>query len=94
MIHKVGRSEDTGLEKHVPVIEKADGGYLVKVGSDPHAMTEEHHIVMIELHEGNGKVQRQYLEIGGKPEAFFPSDASEVTAREYCNLHGLWLSQS
>ncbi|MCK4657723.1 MAG: desulfoferrodoxin, partial [candidate division Zixibacteria bacterium] len=26
------------------------------------------------------------------PEAVFMVDAAEVTAREYCNLHGLWKS--
>jgi len=44
---------DAATEKHVPVIEKIDGGYKVKVGD-------------------------------------FMIDADGVTAREYCNLHGLW----
>ena len=33
---------------------------------------------------------RQYLKPGQAPEAVFPIKADAVTAREYCNLHGLW----
>ena len=32
--------EGTGAVKHVPVIEKIDGGFLVKVGATAHPMTE------------------------------------------------------
>lgn len=92
MVLKEEKTEDKGMEKHVPVIEKKDGGYLVKVGSIPHPMESEHHIVMVELFEGEDKFQRKYLEAGDEPEAFFLSDAKEVSAREYCNIHGLWRS--
>ena len=84
--------EQTALpaeDKHVPVIEKIDGGYKVKVGSTPHPMTKSHYIVWIDL-IADGKTYRQYLEPGGAPEAVFKVDAKEVAAREYCNLHGLW----
>jgi superoxide reductase len=30
------------------------------------------------------------LKPGDKPEAHFCVEASTVTAREHCNLHGLW----
>lgn len=82
---------DGATEKHVPVIEKVEGGYKVKVGSVAHPMTEAHYIEWIELVcEKCGKVQRKYLKPGDAPEAFFASDSDNVTAREYCNLHGLW----
>lgn len=45
----VEKTEDIGLEKHVPVIEKNEAGYLVKVGSIPHPMEEKHYIKWIEL---------------------------------------------
>jgi len=83
------KTADAATEKHVPVIEKVDGGYKVTVGSVPHPMTEDHQIVWIELIAG-GAVYRQYLDPGDAPEAFFKTDASDVTAREYCNLHGHW----
>jgi superoxide reductase len=80
---------DAAKEKHVPVIEKADGGYKVKVGSVAHPMEAKHWIVWIEL-IADGKVYRQFLNPGDAPEAFFPVEAKTVAAREYCNLHGLW----
>jgi len=84
-------TEDLGREKHVPVVEKIDGGYKVKCGDIPHPMTDEHLITVIEL-TGPGVVFKKYLEPGEAPEAVFLTDAEEVTARAYCNLHGLWKS--
>ena len=82
-------STDAAQEKHVPVLEKTGNGYAVKVGSVPHPMEEKHWIEWIEL-IADGKVYRQDLNPGQAPEASFCIDASEVTARAYCNLHGLW----
>jgi superoxide reductase len=83
------KTADAATEKHVPVIEKIDGGYKVKVGSVPHPMTEEHLIEWIEL-LADGKAYRQFLEPGGEPEAVFGVAADSVSAREHCNVHGLW----
>ncbi|OHB69471.1 MAG: desulfoferrodoxin [Planctomycetes bacterium RBG_13_63_9] len=83
------QTAEKALEKHVPVIEKIKGGYKVTVGSTPHPMTKAHHIVWIEL-MADGRICRRYLEPGEKPEATFYTDSEEVSAREYCNLHGLW----
>ena len=80
---------DAAKEKHVPVIEKVDGGYKVSVGAVPHPMEEKHYIEWIEL-VADGTIYRKYLEPGAVPEAVFTVAASTVTAREYCNLHGLW----
>ncbi|RUM87385.1 MAG: desulfoferrodoxin [Thermodesulfatator sp.] len=80
---------DAAQEKHVPVIEKVEGGYQVKVGSVPHPMEEKHYIQWIEL-QTDGCSYIQFLRPGDPPEAFFSVEAEKVTAREYCNLHGLW----
>ena len=80
---------DAAVEKHVPVIEKGDGFIKVTVGSVAHPMEAEHYIEWIEL-IADGKVYRQYLNPGAAPEATFTISAGDVTAREYCNLHGLW----
>jgi len=82
---------DAAQEKHVPVVEKIDGGYKVKVGDVAHPMEEKHYIVWIEI-IADGKVYRQDLKPGEAPEAVFQLDAAGVTARAYCNLHGLWKS--
>jgi superoxide reductase len=80
---------DAAKEKHVPVIEKIAGGFKVKVGSAPHPMEEKHFIEWIEV-IANGKAYRQFLKPGDAPEATFHIDAEQVTAREHCNIHGLW----
>jgi superoxide reductase len=80
---------DAAKEKHVPVIEKVPGGYKVKVGAVAHPMEEKHYIEWIEL-IADGEAYRYFLKPGMKPEATFKIDAAKVTAREYCNLHGLW----
>jgi superoxide reductase len=80
---------DAAREKHVPVVEKAADTFTVKVGSVAHPMEEEHYIEWVEVIV-DGKAYRQFLKPGGSPEATFDVKAEKVTAREYCNLHGLW----
>ena len=82
---------DGAKEKHVPVVEKIEGGYRVTVGSVEHPMTPEHYIQFIELVTPDG-VLRRNLPPEDKPVAEFKTDATDVYAREYCNLHGLWRS--
>jgi superoxide reductase len=76
-------------EKHVPVIEKTAEGYTVKVGSVAHPMEADHYIEWIEL-LADGVAYRAFLKPGDKPEAVFCVKAAKVSAREYCNKHGLW----
>lgn len=82
-------TQDAAQEKHVPVVEKIPGGFKVTVGSVAHPMLPEHYIEWIEIIDGD-RVYRQDLHPGQKPEAIFMMDAENVTARESCNLHGLW----
>ena len=89
MEHLVENTVDAAKEKHVPVIEKVSDGYKVKVGSVPHPMEEKHFIEWIEL-IADGKAYRQFLKPGDTPEAEFNVKADSITAREHCNLHGLW----
>ena len=80
---------DASKEKHVPVIERVQGGVKVKVGSVPHPMEASHFISWIEVIAG-GKACRQFLQPGQAPEAFFPVSDENIVVREYCNLHGMW----
>jgi superoxide reductase len=93
MVLMTENTVDAAKEKHVPVIEIGAGSITVKIGSVPHPMTEEHYIEWIEL-LADGKAYRQFLKPGEKPEATFPVVAKQVSAREYCNLHGLWSAKS
>ena len=85
----VENTVDAAKEKHVPVIEKIDGGVKVKVGEVAHPMEEKHWIEWVEI-IADGKTYRQYLNPGEVPEAIFNVTADRITAREYCNIHGLW----
>lgn len=93
---------DGAYEKHVPVVERVEGGFRVSVGSVEHPMTEDHYIQWIELLTPMC-VMRRELHPGDKPEAVFlidkttacgrvamECDTDKVSAREYCNIHGLW----
>ena len=80
---------DAAKEKHVPVVEKTSEGVKVSVGSVAHPMEAKHYIEWIEIIAG-GKSYRQFLNPGETPEATFKVDTEDVTAREYCNLHGNW----
>lgn len=83
---------DAATEKHVPVIEKNEKGFKVKVGSAPHPMEQKHSIEWIELVTPQGTL-RQFLSPDDKPEAVFEIiEEGPVEARAYCNLHGLWKS--
>ncbi|MGB3212490.1 MAG: desulfoferrodoxin [Desulforhopalus sp.] len=84
-------STDEGKEKHVPVIESAGDGVKVKVGSNPHPMEEKHYIQWIEIIDGDNSC-RHYLQPGEAPETVFAGAGENVTAREYCTVHGLWKS--
>jgi superoxide reductase len=86
-------AEEEGKEKHVPIIEKTEGGVKVKVGSVPHPMEEKHFISLIQLTNAEGGVViGKRLRPGDRPEAEFCCLASTegLKARIYCNIHGLW----
>jgi superoxide reductase len=80
-----------GEAKHVPVIEKVDGGYRVRVGATPHPMQRGHHIAWIEL-LADGRSYRHDLDLDKPAVTTFTLRADAVSARAYCNLHGLWKS--
>jgi superoxide reductase len=84
-------SVDASLEKHVPVFEQDGENLIVKIGSIPHPMEEKHYIEWIEVIDYAGKIYRQFLKPGDKPEATFCiKNYEKLIIREYCNIHGLW----
>jgi superoxide reductase len=89
MAHLVENTVEASREKHVPVITPVAGGYRVAVGSVPHPMVDAHHIPFIDLLTKDA-VLRRFLMPGEAPEVTFCTDATQVTARAWCNLHGLW----
>lgn len=91
MILQEENSQDAATEKHVPVIEKNGDEVIVKVGSVLHPMEDEHYIEWIELITEK-KVLRKNLKPGDTPMAKFIVPDGEISARAYCNIHGLWKS--
>lgn len=90
MLAQKPQTADKTLEKHVPVVERQDNGYMVTVGSTLHPMDDNHYIMWIDL-VADGVFHRKHLKPGDEPKAFFAvPEAKDVAAYEYCNLHGLW----
>ncbi len=86
--------EEGITEKHVPVFEKdKNGETIVKVGSVPHPITNEHYIQFIEVCSEN-ELLRKYLEPNENPEFLVKLNGDLKHAREYCNLHGLWKGEN
>jgi len=85
------KNKDEGLEKHVPIIENTETGIKVKVGSTPHPMEQTHFIEWIEIIV-DGKSCRKMFKPGDQPVAEFNIKGDAVTARAFCNIHGLWKS--
>lgn len=85
---------ESGMEKHLPVVErKLDGSVRVKVGSQPHPMTPNHHISFIYLETEHGG-QIKYLMPDEAPEAVFRGCKDKpVAVYAYCNIHGLWKTE-
>lgn len=82
---------DGPKEKHVPVVTVHGTIVYVKVGSECHPMTDEHHIEWISILTNKG-YQRTHLLPTEKPEALFQIDCDEriIAVYAHCNIHGLW----
>ena len=83
------KTNDAGMEKHVPVSEKTKKGTKIKIGAVEHPMEENHYIEWIEINF-DGKSGKKFLQPGESPEANFEAAPENFTARCYCNVHGLW----
>ena len=91
MVKLTEQTEDSSIEKHVPVVNEVNGGVEVVVGSTIHPMTDDHYIVFIEVLTEDNKVYRKDLNPDDEPKAVFPVDKGDIVkAREYCNVHDLW----
>jgi superoxide reductase len=92
MILQQEKTVDQGKEKHVPVVEKSEKGIMVKVGSVPHPMEETHYLEWVDVRTGENVYVRGFKP-GEKPETEFCITDTNVKARAYCNVHGLWTNK-
>lgn len=91
---------DGAVEKHVPVCKIEDGVVHVKVGEQPHPMTDMHHILFIAIETTRGmqikfvwnEAESKSCEDNCEAECCFKLCKGEklIAAYEYCNLHGLF----
>lgn len=84
---------DASTEKHVPVVIREGNRISVSVGSVEHPMVPEHYIEFIALETAKG-FRIAYLQPGDKPTADFYAEEPVTAVYEYCNLHGLWKTES
>ena len=91
MVLQVENTVDAAVEKHVPVVEVLEDGVLVKVGEVAHPMQDDHYIEWVQIIVGD-RYSRIFLAPGMAPEGKFTPPKEGISAREYCNLHGLWKS--
>ena len=98
MIHMEEQStEDNYQEKHVPIITMEGENKTIRVGSIPHPMEENHYIMFIEAISPDKKyIKRKYLHPNeeAKLELKPHCNYDEFTARELCNIHGLWVNKT
>lgn len=85
---------DAAIEKHVPVVHIEGRHVHVNVGSIEHPMTPEHHIQFICLVTDKG-YSIAPLSCDDAPAADFAilPDEKPLAVYEYCNLHGLWITE-
>lgn len=90
----MANTTEAAVEKHLPEVEVEGGTVRVKVGSVEHPMTSEHLITFICLATDAG-YQIAPLTAEGKPEAIFQVAEGDTPRKvyEYCNLHGLWMTE-
>lgn len=93
MTRLAGNDTDGAMEKHVPIVEEIEGGYKVRGGSVAHPMTAEHYIQWLELLTERC-VFRKEFGCDDLPVAVFLTEEKAVTAREYCNIHGLYVCEA
>lgn len=91
---KAGEVE-AATEKHIPVAKKDGNNVVVTVGSVEHPMTAEHYIMWVALETDKG-IKINSWTPDSKPTVTIPipAGANVKAVYAYCNLHGLWKTES
>ncbi len=89
----IAKTNDEGMEKHVPVISVDNNHVTINVGSTPHPMMENHYITKVFVYYNN-KLLTFSLKPNQEPKVEFDleEEFSSLNVYEYCNIHGLWQS--
>lgn len=94
MEHLEEKSSDENFqEKHVPIMTMEGADKTIRVGTIPHPMEKEHYIMFIEAISPDKKyLKRKYLTPQDEPKMEVNAECNyeNYSARELCNIHGLW----
>jgi superoxide reductase len=82
--------EEAAVEKHIPVIQRDGNKVTVRVGDVAHPMTEDHYILFVEVYAGEKVYRHDFNKGDERAEAVFLIEEQNISARAFCNLHGLW----
>ena len=85
-------STEAATEKHLPVLTRDGNVVNVEVSTVTHPMTPEHWITFIAIETEKG-YQIKRLDPTDAPKASFVEENKVIKVYEYCNLHGLWVSE-
>lgn len=91
----VAGAVEAATEKHIPVAKKEGNNVVVTVGSVEHPMTPEHYITWVALETDKG-IKINSWTPDSKPTVTIPipTGANVKAVYAYCNLHGLWKTES
>lgn len=95
MVKLVPNTTDAATEKHVPSVTRDGKKISVQIGSVAHPMEDAHFIQWILVAQGN-RTYRADLKPGQAPSADFDVESATdpISVYEYCNLHGLWVTEA
>ena len=84
---------DASGEKHIPVVEVADGIVKVHVGAVDHPMAAEHWIEWVYLETDKGSQIKRLNPEDAPAVEFALGNEVPLVVYAYCNLHGLWKTE-
>ena len=94
MVELVADSTDAATEKHVPAVTREEGHLHVNIGSVDHPMLPEHWIQFICLVTDKGYEIHPLTPENAPATDFYVADGvTPLKVYEYCNLHGLWVTE-
>ena len=77
-------------EKHAPVIQTGENVTTVSVPNHP--MEESHHIMFVQtFSKDKNELKTKYFYPNEMVEMKADIDSDEISARSYCNIHGLYI---
>lgn len=87
-----GNGDEMLHEKHVPIIHSNDEVTTIRV--DNHPMSQNHYIMFIQtVSNDKDEVCTKYLYPVGEAVMRLEGANKNVSARSYCNIHGMYTSE-